>query len=185
MPDTKYFLDGYAFETKEEYNIALREKKNVNSIRQKINMNNKESVLLIYKKITSRKLLISPIGIAFLMELRTHLIQNLEVEESELPMIQIPSKRMDSLDRSRQFTSEQLLREIKKKNRTIVSLRIVVAGLAVAIAAMFFLTIKSDNFGYINAENKIINKYSSWEAQLNEREQKIKDKEEKLGIEIE
>ena len=50
MATKGFVLDGYAFATKEEYNIALREQRNINSIRSKMDINNKDSVLLIYQK---------------------------------------------------------------------------------------------------------------------------------------
>ena len=38
METEGFVLDGYAFATKEEYNIAVREQRNINSIRAKMDI---------------------------------------------------------------------------------------------------------------------------------------------------
>jgi hypothetical protein len=38
------------------------------------------------------------------------------------------------------------------------------------------------NVGYINTENKILNRYASWEEELTEREERIREREAELGI---
>ena len=186
MAERQYFMDGYAFATKEEYNIAMREKRNINSIRAKMDMNNKDSVLIIYRKLAGKRLLISPVGIAFMRELRTHLIEDFHVEETDIPMISVSSNHsMSSLDRSGQYTNQQLLRQIKEKNRTLTTLKIVIFGLLVIIVGMFVVTVTGDNSGYFDVENRVLDKYSSWEEELNQREKAVKEAEEKLGIDAE
>lgn len=54
---------------------------------------------------------------------------------------------------------------------------------AVAVIGMFVITfISKDNVNILNYENAIIDKYESWEADLREREEAIKQKEAELGI---
>ena len=55
-------------------------------------------------------------------------------------------------------------------------------ALIVIIIGMFWIVITSDNLGYFNAEDKVLNKYSSWEEELNAREAAIRQREEELGI---
>ena len=177
-----FVLDGYAFATKEEYNIALREQRNINSICSKMDINNKDSVFLIYQKLATKRLLISPVGIEFMRTLRKRLIDDFHVEETELPMIQVSSNSMTSLDRSKQYTNIQLVNEIKRKEKTLLTFKIITFGLIATIIAMFAITLTSDHSGYFNVEEKVLNKYSDWEDELNQREQKIKDLEDELGI---
>ena len=183
METEGFVLDGYAFATKEEYNIAVREQRNINSIRAKMDIENKDSVLLIYQKLAKKCLLISPVGIEFMRFLRRRLIDDFHVEETELAMIQVSSKSSYSLDRSKQYTNIQLVNEIKRKNRTLTTLKIIICALVITIVTMFVITIKSDYSGYFNVEEKVLNKYSDWEDELNQREQKIKEMEDKLKIE--
>lgn len=180
-----YYVDGYAFETREEYNLALREQKNIRSLKAKIDMQNKDSILVIYKRLANRKLLVTPIGFSFLHELRDTLIQQFQVEETELPMISVPSNRSIQNKTEHNFTNEQLLKDNKVKAGTIRTLKIVIAGLVIIIIGIFMINAANPNTGYINYENKVLNKYSSWEDELKEREKQIKSKEAELGISLE
>ena len=64
----------------------------------------------------------------------------------------------------------------------MLTFKIITFGLIATIIAMFAITLTSDHSGYFNVEEKVLNKYSDWEDELNQREQKIKDLEDELGI---
>jgi hypothetical protein len=55
--------------------------------------------------------------------------------------------------------------------------------LSICIVAMFVITSTTNNATVLNYETEIINRYEDWEQDLNEREQKVKEREEELGIE--
>ena len=55
--------------------------------------------------------------------------------------------------------------------------------LALAVAGMFAITLKSDNPNILNYEKQILNKYASWDQELTEREQAVREKERELQIE--
>ena len=69
----------------------------------------------------------------------------------------------------------------KKVNKFVISVILNIA-LVVAVCAMFGIASKSDNPNIINYENAVVNKYASWEQELSEREQVIREKERELGI---
>lgn len=54
--------------------------------------------------------------------------------------------------------------------------------LAVLVAAMFMITLKSDNPNILNYKNAVINEYASWDQELREREKTVREKEKALGI---
>ena len=58
-----FYVDGYSFSTKEDYNLALREQKNITSIRTRMDLSDKDSVLTIYRRLVSKKMLVTPVGI--------------------------------------------------------------------------------------------------------------------------
>ncbi len=45
---------------------------------------------------------------------------------------------------------------------------------------MFMIAVNSDNPNILNYETTIINKYASWDQELTERENKIREKEAEL-----
>ena len=55
--------------------------------------------------------------------------------------------------------------------------------LAALVIAMFAITLKSDNPNILNYKNVIVNQYASWEQELSEREQAVREKEQQLQIE--
>lgn len=50
---------------------------------------------------------------------------------------------------------------------------------------MFVITLQSDNPNILNYRQAITNEYASWEQELTERENKVREKEQKLGMEAE
>ena len=55
----------------------------------------------------------------------------------------------------------------------------------VLVFAMFVITLQSDNPNILNYRQAITNEYASWEQELTERENKVREKEQKLGMEAE
>ena len=52
--------------------------------------------------------------------------------------------------------------------------------LAVLVAGMFLITLKSDNPNILNYKQVLTNQYASWEQNLTERENRIREKEQEL-----
>ncbi len=74
--------------------------------------------------------------------------------------------------------------EYKAKSRNLF---IVIAAMAFIIAALLILTFTSDSSPFYNAEQALIDKYSTWQEELDQKEQwllewenELKEKEEKL-----
>lgn len=176
-----FYVDGFAFSKKEEYNLALREHRNIQSIKTKMNMQNKDSVLNVYNKLAGKGILITPVGLSFMRELREILLVQFGMEETELAMIKVVDSSSQAKTKE-QFTLEQVVKDNQKKAGTIRTLKIFLAGMIIVIIGMFAINMFLPNSGYINTENKILNQYSSWEEELKQREAAVKEKEEALGI---
>ena len=48
---------------------------------------------------------------------------------------------------------------------------------------MFVITMKSDNPNILNYKKQILNEYASWEQELTERENRVREKEQELSME--
>ena len=55
----------------------------------------------------------------------------------------------------------------------------------IAIIAMFTITLESDNPNVLNYERALTDRYASWEQELTEREQAVRQRERELQIEEE
>ena len=53
----------------------------------------------------------------------------------------------------------------------------VCAVLLLIVIGMFAVTATSGNINIVNYENALIEKYEHWETQLNEREEKLRERE--------
>ena len=82
--------------------------------------------------------------------------------------------------RSRVAPSKKRDRD-KEKERFTLSV-ILNVMLALAIVAMFVISFVSDQPNILNYERAITDKYASWEQELNQREQTIRDKERELKL---
>ena len=52
--------------------------------------------------------------------------------------------------------------------------------MVIVVIALFIITSTSDNPNIINYENALIDKYSSWESELNEKDKTLRAKEREL-----
>ncbi len=52
--------------------------------------------------------------------------------------------------------------------------------LVIALCAMFTISLKSDNPNILNYKKNLTNQYASWEQQLTERENAVREKEKEL-----
>ena len=55
-------------------------------------------------------------------------------------------------------------------------------GLVILVIVLFVISQTGNNPTVLNYKTKIINQYTSWEQELEQREQVVKEKEAELGI---
>ncbi len=190
--NTNFNVNGYIFETKTEFDRANKEFQVCKIIRQKLEFAAPEKILMIYNKLIEEKLLETPVGLEFLMEIRNHLIATQTIPKDKIYDIPVPSK-VDKLETAKTENIDEIVDNKKRKNqiskeekvyrgRFITALVIIFALIGVIIA-MFYISNSSENITILNYKEQIINQYEQWEADLNEREQVIREYEEKYGIE--
>ena len=175
-------VDGYLFLTKEDAVAAQNEKDRIELLEKKINYHSYEQVKTVYEKAVRERVFKTPIGYAFLKKMQGALKEkNVENEE----IIPIPFY-INFLPKVREKTAPARARidvkEEEKKRRTLAISISVNIALIVAVIAMFYITLNSDNPNILNYETAILNKYSSWEQDLEERESVVREKERELKI---
>lgn len=180
---TERMVEGYLFMNEEDAELARQEKKKIEYLKQHINYSSMESVLRIYKKALAERIFKTPVGHDFLKSMREQLLQSGQVAEEEVPPVVLftsYSMRMrKSYSPAKQYVKG---REEKKAQWPVISL---VANLilALAVAAMFAITLKSENPNILNYEKNLVNRYAAWEQELREREKVVREKEKELNIE--
>ena len=194
-----YEAGGFVFRTKKEAELAQREIEGTKYLRQKLDMENPNAVFSIYQNLIEQDLFETPVGYCFLKELRDYLlmipaISNEEVlaipirypqtEEEEKKQKKEQKKEEQRKERQREKEKAKNKKEQKKEGQNYKGrcqfFMVTSLILFISVVSMMLLAATSDNVNILNYENKLIDKYSSWEQELEEREQAVKEQEQAL-----
>lgn len=194
-----YEAGGFVFRTKKEAELAQREIEGTKDLRQKLDMENPNAVFSIYQNLIEQDLFETPVGYCFLKELRDYLlmipaISNEEVlaipirypqtEEEEKKQKKEQKKEEQRKERQREKEKAKNKKEQKKEGKNYKGrcqfFMVTSLILLISVVSMMLLAATSDNVNILNYENKLIDKYSSWEQELEEREQAVKEQEQAL-----
>ncbi|MFR2620222.1 MAG: hypothetical protein ACLTBD_06385 [Clostridia bacterium] len=190
-----YEAGGFVFRTKKEAELAQREIEGTKYLRQKLDMENPNAVFSIYQNLIEQDLFETPVGYCFLKELRDYLlmipaISNEEVlaipirypqtEEEEKKQKKEQKKEEQRKERQREKEKAKNKKEQKKEGKNYKGrcqfFMVTSLILLISVVSMMLLAATSDNVNILNYENKLIDKYSSWEQELEERSRQSKSR---------
>lgn len=183
-----YVVEGFEFESQELAENAKREANGIKYIKSQTRMDDPEVVYKLYNKLLDKDMFVTPVGVAFLKELYDYLltvpffqkedirqIPAMAAEEEEKKQRKLKKQQEARLLAQRQEDAQKLQQatiDKYKKAFHISTFFAVVFG--VVIIGMFVIVLynaqKSDAENY---EEEIINKYESWETELNKREAEL------------
>ena len=139
----------------------------------------------MYIVLLDEKIFQTPLGWEYLREIQGKLYKSGMPEDliRPIPMYMTFSHNPD--EESEGSKVRQRIRPSRKKNnknplRVSVLLNLF---LVILVLFMFVITLKSDNPNILNYKQVLLDQYASWEQELSEREQKIREKEFELQIE--
>lgn len=181
MDEKQFIVDQYLFESEEEYELAQEEKKKIQYIDEHTDYRAVENVAVLYKRMVETSMFQTPIGYAYLERLREFLVRS-GAKTDNLPNIPIKAKLSVSGRKQLIHDNKRLKEELEKKKRTNLITILVCCALVVVVIALFAIAMTSDNPNILNYENAILDKYSAWEQELTERENKVREKE--LALEV-
>ena len=182
----EYQVDGYLFISKEDRNLALEEKQKIDYFEEKTKGKNKTMLLNLYDSILDQKLFKTPVGLEYLRKLREELIAD-GYEESQIRPI--PLYRNYSYKTGEEIDVSYVKRRVKpsdRREKKVGYLQISVCFNLLRILlviTMFVITMESDNPYILNYKKQILNEYASWEQELTERENRVREKEQELSME--
>ena len=164
-----FIVDGFEFATEEEAKKARKEKAGIRYIKENTNMNDPDVVYKLYAKLNKPGTFCTPVGFAFLIELQEFL--------HTIPYIKNEEIRPIHVEKAGTGNKAGQKEAAKYKKRFHIALFFVII-LAVSIIAMFTITYVSGHSPYVvNYENEIIDKYESWQSELEEREKALDERE--------
>lgn len=171
-------IDCFVFEDNDTYEVAHKEKMVIDAIRQKYDVRNKRVALKLYQKILKDHSFTTVIGYSFLEELYCNMEQA-KVPVNDLPSLEMTAKTEKAEKKNGYLPATTRIKEEKWKilYETQKALnkkcKIVIAMLVILIAALFVIEYKSQDsiFTYKQkTEQELIDKYETWEEELQERE---------------
>lgn len=179
-------VNGYCFGTSEDADLARQELKKIEYLERHMDYDNPKNMLLVYQKAVKDNIFRTPIGWEYLKELREKIYSNGEFESENgdilpITLFTVFAYRVGSgvkEDPSQTESKEE--NRLKKRFITSVLINIM---LAAAMAAMFAITLTSDQPNILNYERALVNKYAEWQQELTERENIVREKERDLLIE--
>lgn len=192
----RYNIGGYIFDDENKAKKAAKELKAVEYILGQIKDADEKGVLTVYKKLIKQRLFSTEIGMSFLSQLRKNLIDSNVFSENEIPAVysleesieekqseEIPKAKEKSkstkekADKFVESADSDAFAQIKKLKRINSILLILCITLLLSVIGMFYVNSTINSPTILNYEEKLIDKYSSWEQDLTERENALKEKE--------
>lgn len=175
----KYTAEGFSFYTQKDAALAASEQKQVEYLAARLDYQNPEGILKIYKKAVKEQIFKSPVGIFFLKNLQQYLLDQPEIDNSQVDVIPLPFYLEARLQRH-EVPKQKEKPDTKKKKETSTSKKglmisvILNIGLVVAVIAMFAVALNAKEPNILNYEKAITDRYASWEQELRDREDTLR-----------
>ena len=182
-----YVVNEYQFELREEYEVAVQEKKGVDYLDAQLDYNDTQKVLRTYNELIRKGIFYTPVGVDYLKRLRNLLVNSSEISDDKIMPLFIPSgKKRDSAKVEKYISNKYketvgtMNKDIKKTkalNRNLIAINIV---LVVIVIAMFIISYTSDSPNILNYERELQDKYAGWAEDLREKEDELRQREREI-----
>ena len=184
----KFTFQGHTFDDEKQLIAAKKEAEAIEYLRSKTDFTNMNNLRKLYDRILDRDMMETVVGIEFLKEIRATLVGSGMFTDEQLrpiplwPEVKKLKKRKEIQRRSREMT---LLERSERKN-TI--LKIECFFLIVLVVGMFAIVLTGTRSPWsLRYEEQLINKYASWEEQIQAKEERVRNyvrELEQQGIEV-
>lgn len=171
-------VDGFCFYTEQDAELADLERKKIAYLEAKMDYSNPDSILRIYEKAIQDKIFKTPVGFFYLKHLQEYLLEQNEIAREDVEPIPLQQSFGRETAKEKKTASE-------KKTSALSFSVILNLLLGAAIVAMFAITLNASQPNILNYEKVITDRYATWEQQLTEREQIVREKERELKLETE
>jgi hypothetical protein len=196
----KYKINGFLFETEEEAQKAKKEMDAIRYIRSQTKMNDPDVVLRLYDKLVKQNYFETPVGIEFLRNLQVQLNAVPYIKKEDIAPIPIPNQTLEKEKdqklarheaREKHTEEKKWIAEKKavseRRYRKLFHVTTILCAMLIAIVVgMFVITYRSGtDMNIYNYEQQVIDKYESWEQELEQREADVTKREQALQSQTE
>lgn len=181
-----FYVNGYRFESEKDTEEARLELRKINFFSEKLAGRNARSMLAVYDKLLDEKIFSTPVGWEYLRNLQMELSQS-GIDDNLIRPIPLYHNFSHKEEKAENVTFvKQRIKPAQRENdkrkkqfKMSVMLNIL---LGIMVIAMFAITINSNNPNILNYKQALENRYASWEQELSDREEIVRQKEAKLNI---
>ena len=189
--DEELTVGGYRFANRDDALLAAAEMKRIEQLELRMDYAKPQTVYVVYTKAIENKVFCTPIGQDYLKSLQDYLTKFYEGDKADIlpiPLFQV----FGGTEKKQEVTPIERVKNVsyvkntgkRKKGTSPVSI-IVIIVLVIMVIAMFAINLNGTTPNVLNYERVLQNKYASWEQELREREDAIREKERELMIESE
>ncbi len=169
--ENKFTFQGHTFDDEKQLLAAKKEAEAIEYLRSKTDFNNFNQLFNLYNRMLDRDMMETVVGIAFLKEIRDTLVQCGLFKEEQIRPLPLPKVKKQEKKREeiRKRTRESILLEKTKKE--LLYWKIGCLFLGALVVGMFAITLTGTRSPLaIRYETEILDKYSAWAQQLQEKE---------------
>lgn len=177
--EEKRITGGFLFLTEKEANLGEVERKKVAYLESRIDYSKPEDILYVYDKTVRENVFSTPVGMVYLKHLQEYLLGQDSIDPASVMAIPLNNTYQEyakTQARKERIRSRHEQEMGAKKTQLTVSV-ILNLLLALAMVAMFIISLNSDMPNIINYKRAITNQYATWEQELTEREAAVREKE--------
>ena len=177
------WVNGYCFGSLQDAKEARNESQTIAYFKEKTRGRTAGNLLALYDKLLDEKVFKTPVGWEYLKQLQEEILKS-DISPDQVRPITLYTgftyRVQEDAQKAAIRQAEAIAQRKEKKDyRFRVSLCVNFL-LAVLVAGMFLITLKSDNPNILTYKQVLTNQYASWEQNLTERENRIREKEQEL-----
>ena len=180
--EEKLCAGGFQFLSIEDAEKARIDERKLEYLDNHINCSNLSGVQAVYEKAIENRIFKSPVGWVYLQNLRKQMIELGAEPDAIIPIpVLITFSHVPQPD---DYFPKQRIQRLpeKKKFPFLVFSLICNAVLVALVIAMFLIANTSDVDNILNYKRNITNRYASWDQNITQRENVVREKERKLGL---
>ncbi|MDD6035055.1 MAG: hypothetical protein PUC30_02485 [Lachnospiraceae bacterium] len=165
-----YTYQGFTFRSEKELEEAKKEAEVVAYIRSQADLSNVKTMVKLYNRLVEKGTLGTVLGISFLKELRSRILESGAVAESSLRPMPEPVGMIKTQGEIKMSKDRKLMELYKERCK---KLTIVVAALCIVIVAMFVIRLFGTASPFTDYEQKVLDEYAGWKEELTEKEETL------------
>lgn len=180
-------VGGYRFATKADAELAFSEEERIKQLEMRMDYAKPNTVYAVYTKAIENRVFSTPVGMDYLKNLQDYLYKYYEGDKDSIlpiPLFMVfggKEKQQETTPIERVKTNSA--KKINKRTGNSDSvLKVIILALLIVIVGMFVITMNGTTPNILNYERVLQNKYASWEQELKQREDAIREKELELSI---